>query len=474
MSHFLFIISNNVVVKSVQAMAFRPVSSLLIVVQARARMSNVIDDIIKYAEAFQPKEFSKVVAACVTHMDTAITWTETQFRAALAEQTGMAKVVFTRLDKPFLQLENEVLGVCSPQPVNLSINSDNFLRFFKINDRNYKILQTIQREVLRFESIKSKFYAANEIFWQPEAFNLHQIDPFKVDLLFEFQVGIWTVVIFMCYADVFVIVVTVVTSPTAYVISMDLVGPSNCDLVELMLLKRNPRLSCFRPSPLGRKAWMTESIVSAQKRVSEANNFQFMGPNMANEAGHIANMTNQLKNVLWEVRTRCLHFTSNHGVNELRKCPYCGEVWALVDGCTGGTTCGNMANGFGERKRSSGVMATFTFVWDELHEVLSIMRSGQRQMRDNGAQGWRKKGCGASITWSAMAVVPLPAEFRVTQVVSVDDIPTLPEKAAASWKRSFEEEKAKYKIKEGQPSAEQESRADDMDKYASDFQALNV
>ena len=126
------------------------------------------------------------------------------------------------------------------------------------------------------------------------------------------------------------------------------------------------------------QAWMTDSIIEAQKRVSDDNNFTFHGPLMANEAGHIANLTNQLKTVLLELRTRCLHFTSSHGVNELRKCPHCGLVWAKVVGCTGATSCGKMVNSIDVRNKGTGVMATFAFVWDESAAVLAITRKGER------------------------------------------------------------------------------------------------
>jgi len=188
---------------------------------------------------------------------------------------------------------------------------------------------------------------------------------------------------------------------------------------------------------------------------------------MANEAGHIANLTNQLKSVLLELRTRCLHFTSNHDVNELRKCPHCGEVWAKVVGCDGATTCGNMVNSFDVRKNRSGVMATFTFNWDEEREELSITRSGERHIRNHGTAGQRGKGCGQSITWSSMARVNVPPEFSGSHEVNVDDIATLPGKAAATWKRTFEEEKAKYEVKEGLSYAQQVNSAYAMDEYAS-------
>ena len=216
---------------------------------------------------------------------------------------------------------------------------------------------------------------------------------------------------------------------------------------------------------------MTDSIVGAQQRVSQENNFQFVGPFMANEAGHIANLTNQLKNVLLELRTRCLHFTSNHGVNELRKCPHCGVIWAKVVGCTGTTTCGKLVNSIDVRKKGTGVMATFTFNWDEQREELFITRSGERHARKYEAEGRGSKGCGRSITWSSMALVDVPEDFCATHEVNVQDIASLPGEAASAWNRSFEEEKAKYEIKEGLPYAVQESSAYDMDEFAFDFRA---
>ena len=46
------------------------------------------------------------------------------------------------------------------------------------------------------------------------------------------------------------------------------------------------------------QAWMEEMIIEAQQRVSEQNGFTFEGKNMMNEAGHIANMTNQLRAIV--------------------------------------------------------------------------------------------------------------------------------------------------------------------------------
>ena len=43
------------------------------------------------------------------------------------------------------------------------------------------------------------------------------------------------------------------------------------------------------------QAWMEDQIVEAKKRLSEKNNFSFADHEAANEVGHFANMTNQLR-----------------------------------------------------------------------------------------------------------------------------------------------------------------------------------
>ena len=190
---------------------------------------------------------------------------------------------------------------------------------------------------------------------------------------------------------------------------------------------------------------MTESIVEAQQRVSKENNFEFYGPAMANEAGHIANLTNQLKAVLLELRTRCLHFTSNHGVNELRRCPHCGLVWAKIDGCNN-VVCGR-ANGILDvRRKNNGIMATFRFLWNAEREELEITRTGERRARY--VQASRGVGCGATLDWSTMALVEVPQEFCAAQEVRVDDVSTLPAAAASTWEIGYEALRARFRVME--------------------------
>ena len=67
------------------------------------------------------------------------------------------------------------------------------------------------------------------------------------------------------------------------------------------------------------QAYMTDEIAQAQKRISEKNKFTFCGDGAANEAGHVANMVNQLRAILFHIRTECREYQSAHGVSEIAK-----------------------------------------------------------------------------------------------------------------------------------------------------------
>ena len=101
---------------------------------------------------------------------------------------------------------------------------------------------------------------------------------------------------------------------------------------------------------------MTEMIEEAKKVMARENNFTFMGEAADNEAGHVANMANQvlmlphdefrqqiiimiieinillqLRAILHDIRIETMNYaTVDHGVNDLRKYPHCGEVWAKI------------------------------------------------------------------------------------------------------------------------------------------------
>mmetsp|Transcript_43268 Transcript_43268/g.119642 ORF Transcript_43268/g.119642 Transcript_43268/m.119642 type:complete len:426 (+) Transcript_43268:115-1392(+) len=183
------------------------------------------------------------------------------------------------------------------------------------------------------------------------------------------------------------------------------------------------------------QAFMTDEIIHAQKRVAEANSFTFEGDGMANEAGHIANLTNQLRAVLFDVRTLALGYQSQHGISELRRCPHCGLVWAKLDGCNGITVCGNVMHGPDVRNSSFGTLGTFAFFWTG--NGLNISRTGSRAAR-SGARSVGHIGCGRDINWSLMAPVEVPAEFMVGSVATTDDVALIPENARPNWKNAYQ------------------------------------
>ena len=102
-------------------MSLDPVSCLLIVVEAHNRISNVVDAILKYAAVLEPKEFNQIVVPCITHMDD-VKWGEDEFRKELKQHTGIARVLFTQLDKTAKEMEDEILLVCHPTPIEIKIN----------------------------------------------------------------------------------------------------------------------------------------------------------------------------------------------------------------------------------------------------------------------------------------------------------------------------------------------------------------
>ena len=110
------------------------------------------------------------------------------------------------------------------------------------------------------------------------------------------------------------------------------------------------------------QAWIYDQIIETQRNLSYNNNFSFTGaPGMANEAGHIANLTNQLRQVLGDVRIVAMKYHVDVET-DFRKCPYCGEIWQKVEGCEGDTQCGNRpSDKLKYDQVNGGKMASFIF-----------------------------------------------------------------------------------------------------------------
>ena len=173
------------------------------------------------------------------------------------------------------------------------------------------------------------------------------------------------------------------------------------------------------------QAYMTDEIVEAQKRMSKTNNFTFEGDGAANEAGHVANMVNQLRMVLYDIRTECLGYQSEHGVSELRKCPHCGTIWTKVEGCEGATTCGNRPSNVNDvRDPAYAELGTFSFRWLD-DGRLSITKASPKTVKSERSSR-PQFGCGKSINWKEMATVAVPSEFSETVKVGTSDIKVLP------------------------------------------------
>ena len=181
------------------------------------------------------------------------------------------------------------------------------------------------------------------------------------------------------------------------------------------------------------QAYMSDEITRAQKRMSEKNSFTFSGEKAANEAGHIANMANQLRVVLFDIRTECLKYQSDQNASELRKCPYCGQVWAKVEGCEGQTTCGKRPSALNDMRSSEfSVLSTYTFAWSGGN--LRIEKSGEKKVSSSVDPRNRESipggGCGKSITWNEMAKADVPPEFNEATKISTGDIKVVPSNAS--------------------------------------------
>ena len=204
-----------------RALNFMPVNLLLITVKADVRIESVAKGLREYMECFLPEDFPlELIGFCITHMDTVI-WVEDELIHYLKSDLGIKKVICSFPEKKSRTLIKEIKNEClKNQPVSIDIDSEIFLRLFKINNNEIKILRETRKEVARFEKIKKDFYVQQKRYNEIE----------QKDMIFEFQ------------------------------------------------------------------AWIYDQIIETQRNLSCNNNFSFTGgAGIANEAGHIANLTNQLR-----------------------------------------------------------------------------------------------------------------------------------------------------------------------------------
>ena len=322
-----------------------PVSLILLTVKADVRIDQALDDVRQYVERFE--DFMFLVTVCVTHMDT-VKWCEQRFLQHMSHVLGINDALFVGKHTDGGALKDGVLQRCGP-PCNLTIDSSNFLRYFRIHDSNFRILRSVRDEVGRFKSMNEGFLG--------ELQSGEWSEGDQMDMVFEFQ------------------------------------------------------------------AFMLNEVYAAQRRVSERNGFDFHSPNTANEAGHIASLTNQLRSELHDVRVLALAYQTTAGFAALRRCPWCGQIWTKVEGCDGETTCGHRM-GFPDGRPS---MATFEFLFDGTQ--LHVRRRGSRPVAKRLKIDGPGAGCGRTVAWDRMAPVRAPPEISETvPKVNTDDVALLPQR----------------------------------------------
>jgi len=312
------------------ALNWRAVSCILVVVRALDRLDGVVEKVSEAISVFLPEELPlELVSICVTHMDK-VRWDKDRLSKVLTDKCGIESVVTSSLNTSGKDLQSDILKVCAnTKPMELGVDSEMFLKLFKLSNNNVKVMRQVRREINRFTLLREKF---NEIKREPR-----WSEKDLMDMTFEFQ------------------------------------------------------------------AWMFEEITEAQKRLARDNNFDFMGgPAVATQAGHIANMTNQLRKILSSVRIESMKYHKDFETN-FRECPWCSLVWQKVEGCSGQTTCGALVSDEKVSDNwSGGVTAHFAFIWDHSYRRLHIKKKALDQSEEKSEKiNWRagrKRGCGKTIT----------------------------------------------------------------------------
>ena len=183
------------------------------------------------------------------------------------------------------------------------------------------------------------------------------------------------------------------------------------------------------------QAFMLEQIDVAQKTMARENNFEFYGEKAVFETGHIANMSNQLRAILYDIRVETMaQAPADHGVAVLKKCPHCGQIWDKIVGCEGTTYCGERPVNVPEY-RNNGVMATFAFQLrtDEQLSSFKISEAGSKKVNlpsQNVEENRFGIGCGRKIEWKGMNSVPVPPELRDGDI-NTNDVDVVPKEGAS-------------------------------------------
>ena len=122
------------------------------------------------------------------------------------------------------------------------------------------------------------------------------------------------------------------------------------------------------------QAWMSEEIAETVKRFSDKISSSCSDvPRIATKLGQIPNLTNQLRQVLYDVDIKAEIF---HKKINFCSCLYHGEIWQKKGGCGEDTRCGQTVK---PNQRDFGKMANFHFSWNETTEKVVANKIAQKE-----------------------------------------------------------------------------------------------
>ena len=145
------------------ALNYKPVSRIFIVVKAEARIDSVMRNVRKYADSFLELPID-VVAVLVTHMDLPeVRWSEDDFTSGINNELAINVVLFSSIETASEKLVRDILKTCTKEH-DLTIDTENFFKLFKIHNNQHKILKFTSDEVKNFTAKKKAFDQTRKAF----------------------------------------------------------------------------------------------------------------------------------------------------------------------------------------------------------------------------------------------------------------------------------------------------------------------
>ena len=111
----------------------------------------------------------------VTHMDS-VDWSEAFCSKKIDDELGIETVLYSSSMKEGKNILSDILRVCTSKH-NLSVDEENFLKIFKIDNNNVKIIRTTKKIVKDYENLIKAFEGMQGTY-DPKT---------RLDLMFEFQ-----------------------------------------------------------------------------------------------------------------------------------------------------------------------------------------------------------------------------------------------------------------------------------------------